>query len=87
MTFKEWLITFIDESDLDRDHIFKIEHEGTSHSLKFDAVVNSIIALPAKYQQKIKNELMAINTQNGDVMHYLNYVAEGFIKFNTQQFI
>lgn len=87
MKFKDWLNTFIDESDLERDHVFEIEHEGSVHSMKFDVVVNSIIALPTEHQKKIKDKLIAINSENSDLMHYLYWVAEGFVKFNTQQFI
>ena len=83
MKNRKWLNKFIDKNELDPKHVFEIEHEGTSHFMKFDAVVNSIIVLPEEYQQKIINELMAINSRNGDVLHYLNHVAEGIIKYKT----
>ena len=80
MTFKQWLDTLIDEKELNRNHIFKIEYEGTIHLMKFQALIESIIALPEKHQNKIKDKLVAINVRNGDYMHYLNYVAEALIK-------
>ena len=80
MTFERWLDTFIDEKRLNRNHIFKIEFEGTIHLMKFKALIESIIALPEKHQNKIKDKLGAINVRNGDYIHYLNYVAEALIK-------
>lgn len=72
--------TFIDEKELNRNHIFKIEYEGTIHLIKFKALIESIITLPEKHQNKIKDKLVAINVRNGDYMHYLDYVAEALIK-------
>ena len=83
MTFKDWLIKFIDENELNRGHIFEIEHGGAVRFMEFEVLVGSIIALPAEHQLKIKNRLVAIDSENGDVMYYLNYVAEGFVKYKT----
>lgn len=83
MTFKDWLNKFINDNELDREYVFRIEHGVSSSFMKFDVVINSIIALPAEHQQKIKNRLMAIESENGDILHYLNYVAEGFVKYKT----
>ena len=83
MMFKEWLNTFIDESDLDRSHVFEIDHDGKIHLMDFRGVVDSILSLPAEYQLKIKDKLVGINFHNGDILHYLNHVAEGFIKYKS----
>lgn len=83
MTIEKWLNKFIDETDLDREHIFEINYEGTLHSMDFETVVNSIIALPAENQRKIKNTIVKIDSHNGNIMHYLNYVAEGLVKFKS----
>ena len=83
MMFKDWLKTFIDESDLDRDYVFEIENEGTVHTMAFEVLVGSIIALPAEYQLKIKDKLVGIDSENGDLLHYFNYVSEGFAKYKT----
>lgn len=81
MTFKDWLNTFIDEKELDREHTFEIKHEGTLHLMEFENLVDSILALPTEHQKKIKDTLIKIDFPNGDVMHYLNHVAVGFIKY------
>ena len=85
MIFKDWLNTFIDESDLDRDHVFEIEHGGAVHTMEFEVLVGSIIALPAEYQKKIKGKIVSIDKHSGEVMHYLNHVAEGFVKYKVEK--
>ena len=85
MIFNDWLNTIIDENELNREHVFEIDHEGTIHSLKFDVVVKSIIALPAEYQLKIKAKLVGIDSENGDLMYFLNYVAEGLVKYKVER--
>ena len=80
MTFERWLDALIDEKELNRNHIFKIEYEGTIHLMKFKVLIESIIALPEKHQNKIKDKLVAINFRNGDYIHYFSYVAEALIK-------
>ena len=81
MKIERWLNEFIDESDLDLDHVFEIEHEGTLHLMDFEVVVDSILALPPKSQIKIKKKIVAIDSENGDIIHYLDWVALGFIKY------
>ena len=83
MAFKDWLNTFIDQNDLDRSYVFDIDHEDKNHLMSFEVLLESISSLPEKYQKKIKNKLVAIDSENGDLMHYLNWVALGFIKYNT----
>ena len=83
MTFEKWLDTFIDEKELDRNYVFEIKYEDTTHLMKFKALTESIIALPEKHRKKIKNKLIAINIRNGNFMDFLNYVAEALIKNKT----
>lgn len=85
MTFKDWFNTFIDEKELNREHVFKIKHEGTLHLMEFENLVDSILALPAEYQKKIKDKIVKIDFINGDVLHYLKYVAEGLVKYKTSE--
>ena len=83
MTFKNWLKKFIDETDLDREHVFEFDHEGTLHLMEFENLVDSILSLPEEHRKKIKDKLVGIDSENGDLMHYLNWVALGFIKYRT----
>ena len=83
MTIEKWLNEFIDENELDRKQVFEIERGGAVHTMEFEVLVGSIIALPAEYQLKIKDKLVGIDVHNGDILHYLNYVAEGFVKYKT----
>ena len=83
MTFDKRLNKFINEYEPDHNHVFEIEHGGAVYTMEFEVLVGSIIALPAENQKKIRDTIVKIDSHNGDVMHYLNYVAEGFIKYKT----
>ena len=54
MTFEKWLDTFIDEKELDRNYVFEIEYEDTTHLMKFKALTESIIALLEKHRKKLR---------------------------------
>ena len=83
MTFKEWLNIFIDENELDRKHVFEIKHKDTLHFMDFENLVDSILSLPEEHRKKIKDKLVCIDSENVDLMHYLKYVTQGFIKYKT----
>jgi hypothetical protein len=81
MTFKNWLKTFLEEKDL-QPQTWEIEHNGTLHIVESEHIIEVIKTASKEEQKKIKNTLVMIDFKNGNVNHFLNHLAVGYIKTN-----
>lgn len=76
--FEIWFRTFIEEKDLPVVN-WEIEHDGNLHMIDNYDMVEIICELPSENQRQIKDKLVAIDFMNGDVNHFLKYLAKGYI--------
>jgi hypothetical protein len=76
--FEHWFRTFIEEKDLPVVG-WEIEWKDNIHLIDNYDMVEIICELPAEQQSKIKDKLVGIDFLNGDVNHFLKYLAEGYI--------
>jgi hypothetical protein len=60
--------------------MFEIEHQGQMHFLDTDFVIELIKGAPKAEQMQIRNTLVKIDFANGDVKHFLKFLAESYIK-------
>jgi len=73
---KKYLETLITEKGVDLDQEIIIEgHFGLTYEMLIDYIDGA-----KEYHAQIKKTLVMIDFKNGDVFHYLNYLAEGMIK-------
>ena len=74
--FNEWLDTFIEEKELDLEHTFEKEGPVWGWNLiPLGVVVEHIKATSPAEQAQIKKIIVKIDFQNGDVMHFFDYLA------------
>lgn len=61
---------------------FEIEVDGLKHIMNVDQIIQLIEVAPEHEQRQIKNTFSQIDFHNGDLMHYIKFLAEAFIKMN-----
>ena len=78
-TFNNWFQTFLDEKSVPYAS-WKIQDEtGTTNFIDNDVVIEHIKIAPDHEQTKIRDILVKIDFQNGDVNHFLHYLAKGLV--------
>ena len=74
---KNYLTNLIEEKGKSLDTPVKIDgHIG----MTLENVVEFICQLPAEVQKDCRNKLVYIDFKNGDVFHFLDYIALGMSK-------
>ena len=77
--FEKWLDRFIDEKDIDVTEEFKSEKDGISKTFSYKDVLNNIKTTSEKEQGKIKEMLIIIDYNNGDVKDFLKHLSKALI--------
>ena len=74
---KKYLVTLIEEKGKSIETTFEIKgHFGLTYEMLIDYIDQDAPA----YHAQIKDTLVKIDFANGDVFHYLTFLAEGMIK-------
>jgi len=79
MNFKKWLQTLVEEKGLAYE-CFTVEHEEFTHFIEMDYLIDFLAGLDGELQEKVRTTLVKIDFMNGDVMHFLNHCANGYIQ-------
>lgn len=61
---------------------FEVTHNGMTHFMNVEIVIELIESAPTHEQRKIKDTFSMIDFKNGDLMHYIKFLAEAFVKMN-----
>ena len=79
MTFIAWFETFLSEKKTPFAQWEITAEDGAIHIINNDVVIEHIkIASPAE-QSQIKNILVKIDFQNGNVNHFFQHLAQGLV--------
>ena len=74
------LENFFEEKNLPYES-WDIIHDGTSHFIDTDFVIELILkSTGTEQQKKIRNQITKIDFMNGNVNHYLKFLAENYVK-------
>lgn len=76
--FNKWFETFLNEKDLPYQS-WEIEHDGQTHYIDSDVVVEAVKGAPAHEQASIKNTIVKIDFMNGDVNHFFRHLAGALV--------
>jgi len=77
MEFTKWLYTMLEEKRIDMEDTFEIESENSGWNLiPIGAVAEYMTQSDVNTQGQMKNNLVAIDFKNGDIKHFLKYVAQ-----------
>jgi|TARA_R110000803_G_scaffold171988_1_gene234888 hypothetical protein len=73
---KNYLTTLIEEKGKDLDTCINLDgHFGLTYGMLIDYVDGA-----TQYHNQIKTTLVKIDFMNGDVFHYLDYLANGMVQ-------
>ena len=76
MTFEKWLHRLIEEKQLDTGRVFKIDTAYNLHFVEFGVVIDFILSMPMQQRDQCRTQLVKVDFNNGDVMHFFEYVAQ-----------
>lgn len=58
-----------------------ISKEKEKHYMTVETVIEFIENSPKNIQDKIRNTMSLIDFKDGDLMHYMEYIAQGMVDF------
>ena len=73
---KEWLNTFVNEKELNREFIFEVEGESGMNFIPLEVVLEHIGIAPNLEQLNIKKMLVMLDVKNADVMDFFKHLAK-----------
>lgn len=81
-SYNNWLDTFVSEKGLDVEHVFEVEGPTWgANSIPLGVVLEHIKFVAPKHEQEaIKDVIVKIDFQNGDVMHFFKHLAKALAK-------
>lgn len=79
-SFDQWFETFLDEKNLPYVSWEIEDSSGMAHMIDSDFVIEQIKTAPPGEQAQIKDMIVKIDFQNGDVNDFFRHLAESFIK-------
>ena len=77
-----YLTLFFKEKDLPYQS-WEILHLGETNFIDSEVVIESIMNAPKHEQTKIADTLRKIDFKNGDVMHFLEFLAGALVKMRN----
>jgi hypothetical protein len=77
-TFTQWLDTFLDEKKLPNKQ-FNIDYAGDLHFFNSEQIIDLVRKSSPREQSQFKSIIVKIDFLNGDVNHFLEHLAKGYI--------
>lgn len=81
MENKSFFRRMIEEKEL-LDEVIAIEHDGYQHIVEVEYLLELIESASEKDREQIKNAFSLIDFRNGNLMHYLKFLAGSYISTN-----
>lgn len=83
--FENWLDTFIEEKGIDLNQIIEIKTDNNTHFFEIGNIVDNIKVTTKEEQAKIKDMIVKIDFNNGNVVDYFEHLAKGFAQNYEKQ--
>lgn len=84
--FINWLDTFLEEKDIELQERFEINVDGVSNNFAYLNVIEQIKITSDEEQEKIREMIVKIDSQNGDVKDYFRHLAIPLAKRANEKF-
>lgn len=84
--FINWLDTFLEEKDIELQERFEINVDGVSNNFAYLNVIEQIKITSDEEQEKIREMIVKIDSQNGDVKDYFRHLAIPLAKQANERF-
>lgn len=79
--FNSWFETFLSEKRIPAK-AFEIVKDDVTHFIGNDVVIELIKSAPEEEKKEIKNILVKLDFCNGDINHFLEHLASGYISIH-----
>ena len=79
MNFNKWLDVFLEEKQI-QNQFFDVEYEGLVHIVEQEILTSFIKTMPKEIKKQVQKTFVMIDFKNGDVKHYLNHLANGYVR-------
>lgn len=76
---QSYLTRFFEEKVINYQMWTLTDKNGTSHIIDTDVMIDAVKNAHPRYQVPIARQLIKIDFANGDVRHFLKYLAQGLI--------
>jgi len=73
---EKWLYTLLEEKNIDLETEITVEGASGTNFMSVGVVVENILIAPKHEQDKIKDVLVKIDFQNGDILHFIKHLAK-----------
>ena len=83
---RKYITQLLTEKGISTEHQFEIPSNGLfgNHIIHLDVLIEFLEQLPNHLQQQVRNTLIQIDYNNGDILHYLNHLTKGMVKVHFQ---
>jgi hypothetical protein len=78
--FNNWLDTFIDEKNINKNDTFEINKNGTLNIISYGSIIDHIKITSKQEQEQIKKTIVKIDFFNGDVLHFFRHLGQAIAK-------
>ena len=79
MDFNQWLDTFVQEKELDKDQEFFVEHNGNTHFIELGVVLMLCKKTNKEQQESIKKTIVKLDFYNADVTNFFEHLAKAYV--------
>lgn len=80
-TKKSFFYTMLDEKGL-LDEVLTVKHDGLLHNIEMAILIEVMEKATSKEQKDIEMIMRKIDFLNGDMMHFMNHLAEAYVSQN-----
>lgn len=77
--FIKWLDRFLEEKEIDLEETFEFTYNKDLHIFDYGYVVEHMKLTDREEQKVLKEKLVLIDLCNGDVKHFLRYLAKALV--------
>lgn len=79
----EYIETLLEEKEIDKECIeFTVKYKDQIHFVNLEFLISIMGMCSTKEAISIRNTLVKIDFANGDVLHFFEHLANGYIKTN-----
>ena len=75
----KYLKALLSEKGYDLEDRINVNVRGENHSLPLQVVNDAILSLDKNIQKQIRNKLVMIDFNNGDILDFYKYIVKGLI--------
>ena len=81
---RQYITTLLTEKGISLEHIFEIKSDGVfgNHYVPLGVLMEFIESLDHRLQSQIRCKLIRIDFNNGNVLHFLEYLIKMMIQTN-----